>query len=113
MPREVSLVTGFAASGLSAGPTHTFITPSTAARKAILVPSSLNVAPALSGLPKITRRGTSGTSACVRAADVDAFDAAVFEFPLELQPTVNPPPPTHPAAAIATRRGRRSGRMRH
>src|SRR6185369_15813753 len=112
MPRDVSLVTGLAALGLSAGPTHTFITPLTAALKAILVPSSLNVGPVLSGLPKIRRRGTSGTSAGVRVGGAAAVLAAGFAESTPLpQPTAKPPPPAHPAAVIATRTGRRIRRI--
>src|SRR5688572_2974092 len=76
MPRVVSSVTGRAASSLSAGATHTFITPLTGARKAICFPSLLRTGPVFSGLPKSSCRGISGTSASVVGAAVALPPAA-------------------------------------
>src|SRR5438105_9996876 len=56
MPRLVSFVIGLAASGRSAGPTKTFITPLTGAMKLICLPSGLNFTEVLSGLPKNSLR---------------------------------------------------------
>src|SRR5688572_9341201 len=92
MPRDVSLVTGLAASGSFAGPTHTFITPSTAARKASCFPSSLRVGPDLSGLPNRTRRGMSGTFAAVTA------EAPWSADPRRLHETSPPAPVPNPAS---------------
>src|SRR5687768_8472819 len=99
MLRDVSLVTGLAASGLSAGPTHTFMTPLTAARNAICLPSSLSVGPALSGLPNNTRRGMSGTSASVTGGG--AVDGAGPGTEQPTGPNPNPPLPPQLAAMIA------------
>ncbi|OHB73266.1 MAG: hypothetical protein A2V70_20155 [Planctomycetes bacterium RBG_13_63_9] len=62
IPRFLSSVTGLAASGSSAGPTQTFNTPSTGARKLNFDPSGLSLAAALSGFPNSTLRGINSVA---------------------------------------------------
>src|SRR3972149_4820628 len=73
MPRFVSLVTTFAAEGLSAGATHTFKTPFCGARNAICFPSGLTCGPARSGLPNRTSRA-------MRSLPLVAFDGVGFDW---------------------------------
>src|SRR5215831_17380454 len=76
MPRFLSVVTGLASLGLSAGPTQTLSTPFTGARKLMNLPSGLRCGDARSGLPNRTSRGIRPVFSPVAVGSMAIFFAA-------------------------------------